>query len=101
VLRTSAGSLQRTLDIGHINAYTPESFALTLATSGLAIEKFALFDHSPEVYTLQSGRLKGTLKRALRKGLLRASPPLAAKLFSYHCGALCRRTAYCAKLSAG
>ncbi len=34
---TSYRSLQRTLNIGHINAYTPEAFALTVETSGLAV----------------------------------------------------------------
>ena len=39
-------SLQRTLDIGHINSYTPGSLAHTLGTSGLAVHRVELFDHS-------------------------------------------------------
>ena len=90
VLRTDAAALQRTLDIGHINAYTPDSFVLTLATAGLAVDEVELFDHSRAVYRHQSGALKGALKQALRGPLLKASPSIAAKLFCYHCGALCR-----------
>jgi len=90
VLRTGAAALQRTLDIGHINAYTPDSFVLTLATAGLKVDEIGLFDHSPAVYRHQSGPLKGALKRAIRGPLLKASPAVAAKLFCYHCGALCR-----------
>ena len=90
VVRTDAAMLQRTLDIGHINAYTPESFVLTLATAGLVVEEFELFDHSRAVHAAMSGELKGALKRAVRGSLLKASPSLASKLFCYHCGALCR-----------
>jgi hypothetical protein len=90
VVRADAAALQRTLDIGHINAYTPDSFVLTLATAGLTVDEIGLFDHSMEVYRHQSGALKGALKRAVRGPLLKASPALAAKLFCYHCGALSR-----------
>ena len=90
VVRTDAAMLQRTLDIGHINAYTPESFVLTLATAGLTVDEFELFDHSRAVHAAMSGELKGALKRAVRGSLLKASPSLASKLFCYHCGALCR-----------
>jgi SAM-dependent methyltransferase len=90
VLRTNAAALQRTLDIGHINAYTPDSFVLTLATSGLHVDQVGLFDHSKAVHRHHSGPLKGALKRAVRGPLLRVSPSLASKLFCYHCGALSR-----------
>ncbi|NEU14048.1 methyltransferase domain-containing protein [Methylobacterium sp. BTF04] len=90
-LRTRARDLQDTLEIGHINAYTPESFALTLATSGLRIVDIACFDHSLAVHAFHGSRLSGVVKRAVRSGMLRLHAGLAPKLFTYHCGALCTR----------
>ena len=89
--RARRDDLQRTLDIGHINAYTPESFALLLQTSGLTIVRAALFDHSVEVHRFSGSRLSAGLKRMVRGGLLRASPRLASRCFTYHFGALCAK----------
>jgi len=89
-LLTSTGKLQHTLTtLGHINSFTPHSFALTLATSGLEVLDLRVFDHSEAVQAFYSSPLKGKLKRAIRSGLLNLHPGLAVKLFSYHCGALC------------
>lgn len=88
-LRTSMRALQTTLDIGHINAYTPESLALTLATSAHYIEEMQAFDHSLAVHAYSSNKAKAYLKAALRRSLLWASPQLATRLFTYHVGALC------------
>ena len=74
---------------GHINAYTPESFSLTLATSGLDVLDLRCFDHSVAVHAFHTSTLKGYLKRALRSTLLSVSENLAPKVFTYHCGALC------------
>jgi len=49
-LRTTRRALQRTLDIGHINAYTPESLQLLVETSGLNLESIRVFDHSLAVH---------------------------------------------------
>ncbi|WP_232627835.1 class I SAM-dependent methyltransferase [Methylobacterium sp. Leaf118] len=87
--RTSQGDLQASLDIGHINAYTPHSFALTLATGGLNVVDLRCFDHSVEVHAFHTSKLAGHLKRTVRSTLLNVSRDLAPKVFTYHCGALC------------
>lgn len=88
-LRTSVSALQTTLNIGHINAYTPESLALTLTTSGLSPIALDLFDHSLAVHGFFSNRLRTLATAAVRRTLLRLSPIGASRLFCYHCGALC------------
>lgn len=85
--RTSFSTLQRTLDIGHINAFSPESFMLLLQTSGLDVEKMDIFDHSFDVYSFQRGRLKGAIAMVLRQTLRNISRRAAARTFTYHCGA--------------
>jgi SAM-dependent methyltransferase len=87
-LRTSRRALQQTLDIGHINAYTPESFELLLASSGLAVQHLAVFDHSLALHRFNNRLPSALLKRGLRGGLLALSPRLASRVFTYHCGAL-------------
>ena len=87
-LRTRHALLQQSLDIGHINAYTPASFQLLLETAGLPVARLALFDHSLAVHRFHSGLIKAGLKFAIRRGLLRFSQRLAAQVFTYHCGAL-------------
>jgi len=82
--------IQKTLDIGHINSYTPASFALTLARAGLSIERLRRFDHSLAVQSYFSGKPIGALKLAVRSSLLYLADSLATKIFTYHCGALCR-----------
>jgi SAM-dependent methyltransferase len=87
-IRTTQVSMQRSLDIGHINVYTPESFALTLATSGMQILKFQLFDHHREVHRFEKSALKADAVMAIRRTLLALNSKLASRIFSYHCGAL-------------
>ena len=87
-VRSNHADLQRTLDIGHINAYTPESLQLLLESCGLGIVRLGLFDHSLDVHSFGKGRLRGALKYGLRRSLLAAAPVLATRIFTYHCGAL-------------
>jgi len=89
-LRTSRRALQTSLDIGHINAYTSESFALTLETSGLRLERIKLFEHSYAAHCVLSPAWAGMIKFVLRKALLSLSESAAGRVFTYHCGALCR-----------
>jgi SAM-dependent methyltransferase len=89
-LRTTRHELQRMLDIGHINAYTPESFQLLLETSSPQIQRLKIWDHSLAVHSLTSGALRARLKWLLRRGLLRISKTPASRLFAYHCGVLAR-----------
>jgi SAM-dependent methyltransferase len=88
-LRTSAANMQPTLDIGHINAYTPESFALTLMTGGLSVEAMELFDFSKDIQHFHGGGMSASIKMAMRRGLLKLSPRIASRIFTYHCGAMC------------
>jgi len=88
-LRTNIATLSKTLQIGHINAYTPESFMLTLVTSGLRVLDLDLFEHSVEVHAFSTTRARALLKHRLRSTLLSLNKRLASRLFSYHCGALC------------
>lgn len=93
-LRTSEANMQTTLDIGHINAYTPESFVLTLATGGLNVGAMHLFDHSRNIHRFTSSAPAAAAKMAIRRGFLKLSPRFASRLFTYHAGALCtQRTA--------
>lgn len=88
-VRTTQRSLQTSLDIGHINAYTPESFALLLATSGLAVLRLEVFDLSYAIHRFHSTAVSAIAKTALRRSLLRLHRGLATRLFTYHVGALC------------
>jgi SAM-dependent methyltransferase len=90
-VRTSYRALQSTLSIGHINAYTFQSFALTLETSGLRVMKLDVFDHSYGVYRFFASRWKTAVKVALRQSLLAISKGLASQVFTYHVGALCEK----------
>lgn len=90
-VRANRRALQPSVDTGHINLYTPESFLLLLQTSGLEVDRFELFDHSREVLSFPHASLKGWAMKAVRSSMLRLSPFLASRLFTYHCGALCRR----------
>ncbi len=89
-LRTSHAELQRSLDIGHINAYTPESFQLLLETSELNVAAMQIFDHSYAAHRFGTSTFRAVFKTALRGALLSASPSLASRVFTYHCGALVR-----------
>jgi SAM-dependent methyltransferase len=88
-LRVSMRTLQETLNIGHINAYTPESFALTLETSGLRIKDLKLFEHSLAVHQFHSNKAKALAKSLIRRSFLTVNKRLASRLFTYHCAGLC------------
>src|ERR1700722_7043310 len=90
-LRASYKNLQPTLNIGHINAYTPESFVLTLETSGLRVEQIGIFDHSYPFYRFGTSALRATLKMAIRRFLLGLNETFASRIFTYHVGALCTK----------
>lgn len=90
-LRSNHLDLQRTLDIGHINAYTPESLQLLMESCGLPVARLGLFDHSLDVHSFGKGRIRGVVKYGLRRALLAAAPVLASRLFTYHCGVLVQR----------
>ncbi len=89
-IRSNQDTIQSTLDIGHINFYTPDSFLVTLETSGLKVIRTDVFDFSTEVYRLKASPIKAAISAALRKSLMKLDKRLAAKVFCFHCGALCR-----------
>lgn len=88
-LRSDRRALQPSVDTGHINMYTPESFMLLLQTAGLKVQALRLFDHSLEVLQFNSSPLKGRIQRAIRQSAYRFNPVLASRFFTFHCGALC------------
>jgi SAM-dependent methyltransferase len=87
-LRSNYADLQRTLDIGHINAYSPLSFQLLLEASGLKLHSIDVFEHSLALHQFSGKPLSARVKHGMRRTLLAASPWLATRLFTYHCGAL-------------
>ncbi|MER1969084.1 class I SAM-dependent methyltransferase [Castellaniella sp. GW247-6E4] len=88
-IRTSVQRLQTTLNIGHINAYTPETFALTIETSGLRIKEIFIRDHSWKIHSFYGRKIPSFLKMMTRRAALSFSPRFATKMFCYHVGALC------------
>ena len=84
------GQLHKRGEVANVLSYTPASFALTLATAGLSIDRLRSFDHSLAVQSFFSGKPIGVIKLALRSSLLYLSEGIATKIFRYHCGALCR-----------
>lgn len=88
--RTSHRAMQSTLNIGHINFYTPDTFLLMLQTSGLKVSKLGVYDHSVEVQAFHTSKIRGFAKSAVRKALLAISPQLATRIATYHCAALCQ-----------
>lgn len=53
-VRTSITALQRSLNIGHINAFTPESFRLLVESSSLTVNRQDVFDHSLAVHAFDT-----------------------------------------------
>jgi SAM-dependent methyltransferase len=92
-LTMSQASIQSALDIGHINAYSPEHFVVLLQTSGLNIERVQVFDHSRDVHAFGSPPYKWLPKMLLRRFALKAAPAFATRLFCYHCAALVSKLA--------
>jgi SAM-dependent methyltransferase len=87
--RTKHSDIQNTLNIGHINSYSPESFSLLCQTSGLKIIDSKLFDHSLDVHKFHTSFMKGIIKMNIRKTFLSVHPILASRIFTYHFGLLC------------
>lgn len=90
IARTSQAALQTTLNIGHINAYTPATLALTLETSAVEPIRFEVFDHSYGIHAFRRSALKAQAIMAIRQTALKVAPTLATQVFCYHCGALAR-----------
>jgi len=89
-IRSTQKALQRTVDIGHINPYSLESFLLLLQTAELDVQDIQIFDHSLDVHQFHTSPIKGSIKKTIRGTLLSFNQILASRLFTYHCGALSR-----------
>jgi SAM-dependent methyltransferase len=87
--RTRYSDMQNTLNIGHINSYSPESFSLLCQTADLKIIDSQLFDHSLAVHKFHTSSMKGILKMNIRRAFLSAHPIFASRIFTYHFGVLC------------
>ncbi|MER8778852.1 class I SAM-dependent methyltransferase [Mesorhizobium sp. M0977] len=88
--RTSRKALQSTLNIGHINCFCPASFMILLQSTGLDVAKMEVFDHGFAAHRFYTSPAKAAVKMALRRALISINRNLATKVFTYHCGALCR-----------
>lgn len=87
-MRTGHDAIQRSLQIGHINGYTPDYFMVLLQTADLKVIEMRVFDHSIGVHSFGRAAWKGRFIQLVRKSMLELAPRLATKLFCYHCGAL-------------
>jgi SAM-dependent methyltransferase len=85
--------LQRSIEAGrpygHINHYTQTRFLNLLETSGLDVQNSQVFSNSLPYEQFLAGKTKGSIKHAIRSGLLSAAPALAPKLMVYLGAALC------------
>jgi SAM-dependent methyltransferase len=88
-IRSRPKTIQSTLNIGHINFYTPDSFFATLETTGLRIKAAEIFDHDINIYKFKKSLAKAYVSAFARGLMLKINKRIAAKLFCYHCGALC------------
>jgi len=89
-LRTRHDSIQRSLNIGHINLYNPKSFQLLLESSGFLIDQMQLFDHCFEVHRFNRSYIRAMFRKLSRSTVLSISPLIASQVFTFHCGALSR-----------
>jgi hypothetical protein len=89
--RTSWTALNRSLQIGHINAYDLHSFLLKLETSGLSVIDYKVFDHSPAIHRFTRSPFKAFALTWLRRA--GSIGNIGSNIMTYHCGALCRPAA--------
>lgn len=88
--RSRQKDYQRTLNIGHINAYTPATLALTLETSAVEPIRFEVFDHSFGIHAFMYPAYKARVVMWIRNAALKLAPEFAVRTFCYHSGALAR-----------
>lgn len=76
---------------GHINFYSPPTLRNLLETSGLEVTALRVFSHVREYEVSCSGNAVGTVKHAVRSGLLRVLPSLAPQIMAYVAIAVCKQ----------
>ena len=74
---------------GHINLYTPTTLRNLLETTGLEVESLNLFGNSLAYERCVFGQAAGTVKYAVRTGLLRLAPSIATSSMTYMCTVSC------------
>lgn len=75
--------------VGHINFYNYKTARRLLQTCGLEVLDQRLFNVSLDVLTFKA-KTAGTGKFLVRSIANALSPSLASRVFTYHCGMLCR-----------
>jgi SAM-dependent methyltransferase len=78
--------------VGHINFYSPASLRRFVQTCGFEVLAELVALPGREAVVWRSG-LRGSVRHALKRGLLGVSPRLATRIFTYHGALLCRRLA--------
>ncbi|MBI5321100.1 class I SAM-dependent methyltransferase [Bradyrhizobium sp.] len=74
---------------GHINHYTHARFLNLLETSGLVVQRSRVFSNSLPYEQFLAGTTKGSIKHAIRSGLLKIAPGVASNLMVYLGAAVC------------
>lgn len=75
--------------VGHINFYNYMTIRHLLQSSGLEVIDQRLYDTPLDVHMF-TGKVKGIAKFAIRRCVNSVSVRLSARIFTYHCGLLCR-----------
>ena len=75
---------------GHVNFYNFRTIRHLLQSSGFEVLDQRLLPHSLEVHKYSQGRLKGTMHWGVRAVCDKIHRGLTARMFTYHCGILCR-----------
>lgn len=82
----------RWTDVGHINLYTPLLIRQLMQSVGLEIVHEQLTNPRRELFTSTKSRTRGSIQWLVREFGMRACPPLASRLFTYHYCLLARST---------
>ncbi len=83
-------TLEHDKPLGHINAYSPALMRHLLDSLGFEILKESITNPPFAAYRYRKGALRGGISYAIKQCLLKISPALATKLFTYHYSVLCR-----------
>ena len=74
--------------VGHINFYSPKTFRRLIQTCNLKVLSEKTTNPSKGVYVFQKGK-KGLVYFYVKKYLLKFSPSLATRVFTYHSSIIC------------
>jgi len=77
--------------VGHINFYSPKTIRRLLQTCDLEVIKQRITCGSRPSYQYRLGPVRGLLTHSVKDSLLRCSPYVAPRLFTYNCSLLCSK----------